>query len=69
MAATLLSNHPPQLLILDEPSNHLDIRSLEAIEEILELYEGALIVISHDEEFLKKLNISQFIKLSKSTTN
>lgn len=69
LAATLLSNHPPQLLILDEPSNHLDIRSLEAIEEILELYEGALIVISHDEEFLKKLNISQFIKLPKSTTN
>lgn len=64
LAATLLSNHPPQLLILDEPSNHLDIASLEAIEEILGLYEGALIVISHDEAFLNKLGVNKFLRFS-----
>jgi ATPase subunit of ABC transporter with duplicated ATPase domains len=64
LAATLLSNHPPQLLILDEPNNHLDIASLKAIEEILGLHEGALIVISHDEVFLNKLGVNKFLRFS-----
>jgi ATPase subunit of ABC transporter with duplicated ATPase domains len=63
LAASLLSNHPPQLLILDEPNNHLDIESLEAIADILKLYQGALIVISHDEIFLNQINIQRIISL------
>lgn len=64
LAASLLSNHPPQLLILDEPSNHLDMGSLKAIEDILALYQGALIVISHDESFLEGLRIDKRIQLN-----
>jgi ATPase subunit of ABC transporter with duplicated ATPase domains len=55
LACILLSKTPPQLLILDEPTNHLDLSSIEKIEAILNLYRGALIVISHDEVFLENI--------------
>ena len=55
LACILLSKTPPQLLILDEPTNHLDLSSIEKIEAILNLYRGALVVISHDEVFLENI--------------
>ncbi|MDH3328357.1 MAG: ATP-binding cassette domain-containing protein [Desulfobulbaceae bacterium] len=45
----------PSLLLLDEPTNHLDIDSLTWVEEFLQQYEGAIIVISHDRSFLDRL--------------
>lgn len=42
-------------LILDEPTNHLDIKSLEALEEALINYNGSILLISHDEEFLENI--------------
>ena len=42
----------PALLMLDEPTNHLDLPSIEWVEEYLVNYEGAVIVVSHDREFL-----------------
>lgn len=45
----------PALLLLDEPTNHLDIDSLTWVEEFLQQYEGAIIVISHDRAFLDRL--------------
>jgi ATPase subunit of ABC transporter with duplicated ATPase domains len=63
LAISLLSKTPPQLIILDEPTNHLDLRSIQAIESALSEYQGAMIVISHDEAFLKNINISRSIAL------
>ena len=63
LAISLLSKTPPQLIILDEPTNHLDLRSIQAIESALSEYQGAMIVISHDEAFLKHINISRSIAL------
>jgi ATPase subunit of ABC transporter with duplicated ATPase domains len=61
LGCVLMAKHPPQLLILDEPTNHLDIHSIENIESALKHYQGAMIVISHDQTFLKNIGINRII--------
>ena len=41
------------VLILDEPTNYLDIPSVEALEEMFSEYEGVLVFVSHDEAFIR----------------
>ena len=53
LAKLLLSE--PELMLLDEPTNHLDIVSCEWLEDFLQKFSGALIVISHDRYFLDKV--------------
>ena len=63
LACVLGGAAPPQLLILDEPTNHLDITSLEAVEAGLNAYDGALLVVSHDETFLERVGVTRKISL------
>ena len=58
LAALLLSEPPPQLLILDEPTNNLDLDSVRQLTEALAQYRGALLVASHDESFMADLNLT-----------
>lgn len=64
LACVLGGDVPPPLLILDEPTNHLDIDSIEAVEAGLRAYDGALLVVSHDEAFLDAIAISGRLHLT-----
>lgn len=61
LACVLGAQTPPSLLILDEPTNHLDLESIEAVEAGLRAYDGALLVVSHDEAFLHAIGITRRI--------
>ncbi|MDQ0391608.1 ABC-F family ATP-binding cassette domain-containing protein [Labrys monachus] len=64
LACVLGGSAPPGLLILDEPTNHLDIEAIAAVEAGLRAYDGALLVVSHDEAFLDAIGISRRLELS-----
>ncbi|WP_243369856.1 ABC-F family ATP-binding cassette domain-containing protein [Microvirga solisilvae] len=63
LACVLGGSTPPPFLILDEPTNHLDIESIEAVEAGLRAYDGAILVVSHDEAFLQAIGISRRLDL------
>ncbi|EJN03622.1 ABC-F family ATP-binding cassette domain-containing protein [Phyllobacterium sp. YR531] len=64
LACVLGGNWPPDLLILDEPTNHLDLMSIAAIETALNAYDGAILTVSHDEDFLSEIGIGRRIALN-----
>ncbi len=61
LAALMLAEPAPQLLMLDEPTNNLDIASVRQLTTALESYEGALIVASHDLPFLESIGITRWL--------
>ncbi|GAA2812522.1 ABC-F family ATP-binding cassette domain-containing protein [Kribbella solani] len=63
LARLLLAEPPAQLLVLDEPTNNLDIASVEQLAEALDAYRGALLVVSHDVAFLQRLGVDTVIEL------
>ena len=54
----------PGLLILDEPTNHINFRHLPIIASALDKYDGPMILVSHDQEFVSKIKIDEIIDLS-----
>ena len=63
LACVLMAAYPPQLIILDEPTNHLDLDSIAAVEQALAAYDGALLIVSHDEEFLASVGVERRLEL------
>ncbi len=61
--ACVLGTRPPSLLILDEPTDHLDLDGVAAVEAGLQAYDGALLVVSHDETFLEAIGVTRTVSL------
>ena len=59
----MIADNTPDVFILDEPTNNLDIESIEIITATIRDYTGTVIAISHDKEFLKEINCKSWIKL------
>jgi ATPase subunit of ABC transporter with duplicated ATPase domains len=55
----------PGLLILDEPTNHINFRHLPVIAKALDEYQGAMILVSHVPEFVKQIRIDETLDLGK----
>ena len=63
--AKLLVQEPDVLLLLDEPTNHLDIESIQWLEKYLKTYNGIILLISHDRQFLDNIT-NRTVEISKS---
>ncbi|WP_455710040.1 ATP-binding cassette domain-containing protein [Nocardiopsis dassonvillei] len=65
LATLLLAEPPAQLLVLDEPTNNLDTSSVEQLAEALDAYRGALLVVSHDHGFLRRIGIDTVLEIDR----
>ncbi|WYZ21985.1 hypothetical protein AABD74_11080 [Flavobacterium soyae] len=59
-----INNQTPDIIILDEPTNNLDIQNIEILTAAINEYKGTLIVVSHDVHFLEEIHIEDFIELN-----
>lgn len=58
-----IGQNAPDIIILDEPTNNLDLRNIDILTQALKDYEGTLLVVSHDKIFLEQINIKRVIEL------
>lgn len=63
LARAFLAAEPPKVLLLDEPSNDLDLVNLETLESFLQDYEGAVLLVSHDASFLEGVDAEILVDL------
>ncbi len=57
LARGFLGTHKPELMVLDEPTNNLDLANVEFLEDVVRRFRGALVVVSHDERFLERCDL------------
>ena len=63
LCCLLVYEKVPDMIILDEPTNNIDISSMEILADTLKNYSGTLLIVSHDEQFVQDVGITRVIKL------
>ena len=66
LASVLGGENQPDLLILDEPTNNLEIKSIAILEDALNQYHGAILLVSHDEMFARNIKVDREIEIIKN---
>ncbi|MBO0358825.1 ABC-F family ATP-binding cassette domain-containing protein [Hymenobacter sp. BT186] len=64
LCCLVVSNNTPDLLVLDEPTNNLDVHSQEVLTAAVKDFTGAVVVVSHDQYFINEIGINQHIQLA-----
>ncbi|MDF1828059.1 MAG: ABC-F family ATP-binding cassette domain-containing protein [Legionellaceae bacterium] len=67
LSLAVIAAVPPKLLILDEITNNLDLETREHIIQVLENYQGAILVISHDDDFLSAIGVREYYQIQVNT--
>lgn len=65
LCCLMIADHTPDLFVLDEPTNNLDIGSLAVLTDTIRSYRGTLLVVSHDDRFVREIGATRSIELRK----
>lgn len=68
LARLMLADPPPQLLVFDEPTNNLDLDTVDRFVEAIAAYRGAVLVVSHDDAFLERIGVDLVLELDRDGT-
>ncbi len=63
LCCMMIGNHAPDMFVLDEPTNNLDIQNIEILTSAINAYTGTLLVVSHDKYFLNEINVCRVIEI------
>ncbi|MFF2487883.1 ABC-F family ATP-binding cassette domain-containing protein [Microbacterium sp. NPDC058062] len=68
LARLMLADPPPQLLVFDEPTNNLDLDTVDRFVDAIAAYRGAVLIVSHDDAFLERIGVSLVLELDRDGT-
>ncbi len=63
LCCLMIGNNTPDVFVLDEPTNNLDILNIEIITSTIKDYRGTVIVVSHDRSFMNEIGVSRYIEV------
>ncbi len=63
LCCLMIAESTPDLFVLDEPTNNLDIESFAILTDTIRNYRGSLLVISHDDRFIREIGVTRTIEL------
>lgn len=61
LCCLLVYEEVPDMIIVDEPTNNIDISSMEILADTLKNYSGTLLIVSHDEQFVQDVGITRIM--------